>query len=86
MSILFIAADISSVFFFFFLNEDSFLRWFCYLQNSDYFLLVFLMAADRKVVAINMSGSTDCLKLKCLWEEESDGIQIKHGSYLGKEN
>lgn len=86
MSILFIAADISSVFFFFLLNEDSFLRWFCYLQNGDYFLLAFLMAADRKVVAINMSGSTDCLKLKCLWKKRVMESRSNMAAIGGKEN
>lgn len=44
------------------------------------------MAADRKVVAINMSGSTDCLKLKCLWKKRVMESRSNMAAIGGKEN
>lgn len=55
-----------------------------YLQNGDYFLLTFLMAADRKLVAVKMSGST--LKLKCLWKKRVMESRANMAATGGKDN
>lgn len=70
----------------FFFEWGQFPKVVLYLQNGDYFLLAFLMAADRKVVAINMSGSTDCLKLKCLWKKRVMESRSNMAAIGGKEN